>query len=172
MISESAISRTRLYTGFVLFAYIAGHLSNLALGLISLDVMNRALEIALAIWGNPLGQVALGGCFIIHFALGLRALFRRRTLRMPLAEAAQLSLGLLIPMLLATHFAGTRYLVSRFGAHIDYSLVLLNLWVVDPGASLAQALLAVAPGPRNASTEEPRAVLRDHHATVRPLYST
>lgn len=143
MIGETVINQTRLYTGLVLFAYIAGHLANLALGLISLGVMNRALDVALAIWGNPIGQVALGGSFVVHFALGLRALFRRRTLRMPIAESAQLSLGFLIPLLLAAHFAGTRYVISTLGAHIDYSVILLNLWVVDPGAGLAQALLVI-----------------------------
>ncbi len=143
MIGETLINQTRLYTGLVLFAYIVGHLANLALGLISLGVMNRALDVALAIWGNPIGQVALGGSFVVHFALGLRALFRRRTLRMPVAEGAQLILGLLIPLLLAAHFGGTRYVINTLGAHINYSVILLNLWVVDPGAGLAQALLIV-----------------------------
>ena len=143
MMSESTFNRTRLYTGIVLFAYVASHLTNLSLGLVSIDAMNRALVLALGFWGNPIGQIALGGSFLVHFALGLRALYRRHTLRMPPAEAAQLALGILIPLLLATHFANTRYVISALGGHVDYAVILYGLWSTDPVDGVAQVLLVV-----------------------------
>lgn len=143
MISETAINRVRLYTGIVLFAYIAGHLTNTALGLVSLDAMNHGLTVALALWGGPVGQIALSGSFAVHFALALRALYRRRTWRMPASEAAQLALGFLIPLMLAAHFAGTRYLITNYDALPNYASVLRQLWVNDPANGWAQAALVV-----------------------------
>ena len=54
--------------------------------------------------------VLLYGSLLVHFVLALLALYRRRTLEMPPREAAQVVLGLLIPLLVAEHVVGTRIL--------------------------------------------------------------
>jgi adenylate cyclase len=46
-------------------------------------------------------------------------------------------------LLLAAHFAGTRYVISALGGHVDYSVVLYGLWFSDPIGGVAQALLVV-----------------------------
>ena len=50
----------------------------------------------------------------MHFVLVLVALYRRRTLVMPPREAAQVLLGLLIPLLVAEHVVGTRLLHEMY----------------------------------------------------------
>ena len=73
------IRRVRLISGCVLFAYVATHLANHSLGLISLAAMEAGREWFLALWRNPLGTAALYGALSVHFALGLWALYRRRS---------------------------------------------------------------------------------------------
>src|SRR5579871_4156380 len=102
------IRRLRLATGLVLFAYIATHLANHALGLVSLAAMDAGREWFLWLWRNPVGTAALYGSLLVHFGLALWALYLRRSLRMPVLEALQLALGLSILPLLTIHAVGTR----------------------------------------------------------------
>lgn len=61
------------------------------------------------LWRNPVMTILLYGSLVIHFLLALWAIYRRRRLfRMPLAEALQLILGLMIVPLLGQHVLGTR----------------------------------------------------------------
>src|SRR6058998_3800247 len=101
-------SRLRLWSGCVLFLYVTLHLANHALGLISLDAMEAGRVWFLRLWRNPLGTAALYTALLVHPLLALWSIYRRRTLRMPAWETAQLVLGLLIPPLLAGHIIGTR----------------------------------------------------------------
>src|SRR5919198_4366581 len=100
--------RLRLLTGLVLFAYVTTHLVNHALGLVSLDAADAGRVWFIAFWRSAIGTVLLYGSLLVHIALALRALYERRTLRMPWRDAAQLALGLAIPPLLIAHVFGTR----------------------------------------------------------------
>jgi adenylate cyclase len=70
--------RLRLISGVVLFTYITTHLVNHALGIVSLGLAERGLEIALTFWRIPLVTVALYGSAFVHFALALWTLYSRR----------------------------------------------------------------------------------------------
>ena len=102
------IRRIRLTTGLILFAYVATHLLNHALGLISFRAMEEGRVWFLALWRNPIGTTALYGALLVHFSLALWAIYERRRLRYSAAELAQLVLGLAVPLLLAQHAIGTR----------------------------------------------------------------
>lgn len=112
-------------TGLVLFAYVATHLINHALGLISFAAMEAGREWFLAAWRNPVGTVLLYGSLLAHFGLAMWALYVRRELRMPPGEAMRLCLGILIPVLLAQHVAGTRGAHAIAGTNDSYAYVLL-----------------------------------------------
>src|ERR1700753_3752813 len=101
------LGRVRLGTGLVLFFYVLTHNLNHALGLISLDAMEWGRRPFLAFWRFPPIEMVFFAAAIAHFLLGSRALYNRRSLRMPFWEAAQLVLGLSIPPLLMLHFLGT-----------------------------------------------------------------
>ena len=130
--------RVRLITGLVLFAYVSTHLLNHALGIVSVDAMERGRDWFLALWRNPLGSAAVSSSLLIHFGLALWSIFRRHTLRMAGWEAAQLLLGLLIPPLLITHVMGTRLSSEIFDTEASYPWVLYVLWVADPMNALRQ----------------------------------
>lgn len=102
------IREIRLFSGLVLLFFVISHLVNHALGLISLGAMEKGLGWFLLLWRHPLATALLYGSVLIHFLLGLHALYRRRTLRMPPHEAAQLALGLVLPFLILQHVGGTR----------------------------------------------------------------
>ena len=99
MSSALLIRRLRLGSGLVLLAYLATHFANHALGLVSLDAMEDGREWFLLLWRNPVGTTALYAALLVHAVLAFWSLYRRRTLRMPAWEAAQLALGLAIPPL-------------------------------------------------------------------------
>ncbi|MGA2127542.1 MAG: adenylate/guanylate cyclase domain-containing protein, partial [Xanthobacteraceae bacterium] len=87
------IRRFRLASGLVMFAYVTTHFVNHALGLVSVEVMDRELHRIYQYWASPLGGFLLYSAFAIHYGLALWALWLRRSLRMPFAEATQLVLG-------------------------------------------------------------------------------
>jgi adenylate cyclase len=129
----------------VLFAYILTHLVNHALGIVSLDALEAGRAVFLAVWRNPVGTVLLYGSFLIHGSLAFRSLYRKRSLRMPGWEAAQLMLGLAIPPLLWEHLVGTRIASSLLGSTDDYAHTLAILWNLQPAAGLRQvATLSIA----------------------------
>ena len=136
-----SIRRTRLVTGSILFFYLTTHFLNHALGLISLDAMEAGRIWFLALWRNPIATTAFYGSLLIHFGLALWAIYQRHHLRMPFWETLQLLLGLCIPPLLATHFAGTRLAYEWFGVEDLYAKTVLALWHTTPVNGIRQALL-------------------------------
>ena len=98
----------RLYSGLIIAVYIGLHLINHSLGLASVEAMDALRTVIAPLWQNPVGTIALYGSLLLHFLLALRSVYRRDTLRMPLWEAAQLTLGLLIVPMLIAHVVGTR----------------------------------------------------------------
>jgi len=120
--------RLRLYTGLVLAAFIVSHFINHSLGLLSLDTMEAYRRVNALVWQHPVGTIALYGSFIVHGSLALYALYRRTTLRMHWWEAMQLSLGLLVPPLIAIHVIGTRLSQSLLGFNVDYPWILYVQW--------------------------------------------
>ncbi len=139
------LHRLRLLSGLALFAYVAGHLLNHALGLVSLQTAETARRAFIGFWRSPVGTPLLYGALIVHLALVLWSLYQRRHLRMPRWEVFRLALGLLIPIQLIPHIFGTRvtYELTDFG--FPYAKWMLLYWVMNPAVGLQQlALLVVA----------------------------
>ena len=133
----------RLASGLVLFLYVAVHLTDHALGLVSLAVAETGLRIAVTFWHSLPGTALLYGAAAIHIGLAFLALYERRTLRMPPVQALRIALGLWMPVLLIGHFVGTRFAFERYGLHADYTRVVWNLWTTD---AQWRQLAILAPG--------------------------
>ncbi|NEJ72764.1 2Fe-2S iron-sulfur cluster binding domain-containing protein [Rhizobium phaseoli] len=142
--SERTIRRARLGSGLVIFIFVLMHLSNHAIGLISVSAADKAARLFMAIWRNPLGTAIFYSSVLIHIALVLRAIYMRRSLVMPKGEMAQIVLGLLIPLLLIDHVIGTRIAHELYGYIDDYETVVGSLWIRAPGNGLRQAFGLVA----------------------------
>jgi adenylate cyclase len=125
------VGRLRLWSGYVLFFYVVTHLLNHALGLISLHVLEAGRVWFVAIWHNPIGQLALYGALFGHFFLALWALYQRRALKLSPWEWTQWVLGALIIPLGALHVVGTRLAHELYDLAPGYPWVLGSLVVSD-----------------------------------------
>lgn len=137
------IRKVRLYSGLVLFIYIFAHLLNHSLGNFSLALAERGLLIHKFVWQSVIGTTALYGAFILHFFLGLYALYERRMVHWTGSELAQLLLGLAVPPLLVTHLAGTRIAFAAYGIDKGYAQVLYSFWVLSPYICMVQQALVI-----------------------------
>ena len=128
----------RLASGLVLFGFVLTHFLNHALGLVSIEAMEGAQEYRVAVWQSGTGTILLYGAFAIHIGFAFAKLITRRTWRLPPWEAAQIGLGLMIPVLLFEHVMANRGL--RLVADIEdvYRNVLFQLW---PGSAVRQSAL-------------------------------
>ncbi len=136
----------RLTTGLVLYAYAGCHFLSHATGLFHLETMESlGRGVFLAPWRTWVGQSLLFGALFVHGGLGLKALIRRRHLRMPALEAWQLGLGLLIPLLLIPHAANVRLGHALYGFDDSYYRIVYQYWITTPLFGLSrQFFLLVA----------------------------
>jgi adenylate cyclase len=121
------VGRLRLWSGYVLLAYVSTHLLNHSLGLISLRVLEVGRAWFVFVWASFPGQVVLYGALLVHFTLALYAIVRRRTLHLSPWEWTQLILGLSIVPLAALHVTGTRLAKDLYDVHVGYAWVLGSL---------------------------------------------
>ena len=121
----------RLIAGLILFVFVFFHFLNHALGNISLAAMDWGDNLRARIGQTTVGIWVLYIALVTHAALALWKTARRRTWRMPIWEAVQLLLGLLIPYVLIKHIFGTRGAMVKFDSYIDYRHELSALWPAD-----------------------------------------
>ena len=133
------VRQVRLASGLILFVYVSTHLTNHAAGIVSLHAAEAVRRIFLATWRNPVSTSLLYGALVVHLALGLHAVYRRRTLRIPARELAQAALGLAIPLLMLDHIKGTRLAYALYDQADSYARVVWSLW--QPAQGLRQALM-------------------------------
>ena len=137
------VARLRSASGLILFAFVLSHLVNHAVGLVSLDAANAGLDVFRAVWGNPVSSLLVTIAFVVHLVIALITLYRRRTLRMRPWEAAQLILGLMIPVLLAEHVIGTMGADRVFDVRTDYIYIQTVFWIAAPINAIGLILLVI-----------------------------
>lgn len=141
MISTSIKSRVHIISGLILAVFIASHFANHALGIVSISLMERGREGFNTVWRSLPGTILLYGALLAHFLLALDALWRRRSLRMPVAEALKIGLGLALPLLISEHVVATRLEYSMSGFVRGYPEVLRAINVSN--GTVAQYVIAV-----------------------------
>jgi len=134
-------TKLRLISGLVLMAFVVMHFINHALTLHSLDAVIAGQMVFKTIWRSVPGTLILYGAFLIHIALVIANIYRRRSLRMPIWELIQIILGLLIPLWLALHVIGTRGLHEMFGVEDSYYGQFAFVWAGDPWRQVQMLLL-------------------------------
>ncbi|MGI9449700.1 MAG: adenylate/guanylate cyclase domain-containing protein [Geminicoccaceae bacterium] len=139
--SSDIETKLRLISGLVLMTFVVMHFINHALVLHSLDAVIVGQKIFKTIWRSPPGTLLLYGAFLVHIVLVILKIYRRRSLRMPIWEALQIILGLLIPFWLALHIIGTRGLHEVFGVDDSYHNQFAFVWAGDPWRHVQMLLL-------------------------------
>jgi len=130
--------QVRLVSGVVLFAYLISHFANHALGNISTDAMDIALQYLIAFWRSWPATIVLYAAALAHTALGIWALYERRQFRWTAIEATQLVLGLSVPALIMAHLVGVRLAASLYGHEKYYEQVLFAYWIARPYMAAVQ----------------------------------
>lgn len=138
--SGSLIQQLRLWSGLIILVYVTFHFINHALGLVSLDAMEKMLGVMSFVWGTIPGTVVLYGAFLIHILLGIWSIINIRTLRMPLWRWVQIFLGLAIPYWLISHVLITKGSELLTGLQVTYLQEFAFLW---PVAALKQNALLI-----------------------------
>ena len=137
-----SVRQVRLACGLIMFAYIFSHFFNHALGNVSFALMQDWLWYHIWWWRIPAVNITLYTAAMIHFSLGLWALYQRRHFRYTAAEITQLVLGLSIPLWLASHFGAVRVAGWIYGAEpVPYSNPLLGYWTTRPHMIAVQFIL-------------------------------
>jgi len=143
LIRGIGVRQVRITCGLILFSYLLSHFANHALGNVSYAAMEAGLEYHMAFWRNPLVTAVFYAAAITHWSLGLWALYERRQFRYRAPEITQLVLGLSIPFLLVTHFAGARLQSPLFGRDLYYAQALTAYWVSRPYMEWVQFVLLI-----------------------------
>jgi adenylate cyclase len=140
------VRQVRIACGLVMFAYIFSHFFNHALGNISYATMEWWLTLHIWWWRIPVVNFTLYTAAIIHFSLGLWALYQRRHFRYAGPEILQLILGLSIPLWLASHFGAVRVAGLVFDRlPPNYATTLFAYWAVRQHMIFVQfTLLTIA----------------------------
>src|SRR5215831_12097901 len=126
------VRQVRIACGLILFSYLLSHFANHALGNISLAAMEDGLDYHMRFWRDPVVTTVFYTAAIVHWGLGLWALYERRQFRYPVRELTQLVLGLSIPFLLVIHFVGVRLQAPLFGRDLYYAQAFIAYWVTRP----------------------------------------
>jgi adenylate cyclase len=137
------VRQVRITCGLVLFAYLLSHFTNHALGNVSYAAMVAGLDYHMAFWRNPVVMVVFYTAAIVHWSLGLWALYQRRQFRYRVPELTQLLLGLSIPFLLVGHFVGVRLESPLFGRDLYYAQAFFAYWFNRPYMEWVQFVLLV-----------------------------
>src|SRR5499427_3546959 len=170
LLSWLIVRRVRLGSGLILLLFVTGHLCNLALGLGSVDAMERWRGVLLMPWQTRLGQGLLLTAVIIHAGLGLVSLASRHSSAMSRTDWVQLLLGLATPPLLVNHVVGLAVasdLLDRFSP--DYGHVLAVYWKYAPLLALQQLLVVVIVWVHGAIGLYSRLVLRPVWPRLAPI---
>jgi adenylate cyclase len=128
LFSGIGIRQVRLASGLVLFAYLVSHFLNHALGNISMDALAEGVRFHTLFWQFLPVAIILYTAVLVHFGLGIWALYQRRQFAWRTVELLQLLLGLSIPILIASHIIGVRLGLTLFGHEKLYRQELYLFW--------------------------------------------
>jgi len=144
MHSAALIRRIRLVSGLILLTFVAGHLSNLLIGIHSLAAMESWRAALIGPWRTGIGEALLLTAALVHAGLGLYAIAARRSLAMSRTDVVQLTLGLLTPPLLLNHVVAT-YTAAQVTPGFDatYGMMLAVYWSFSPGYAFQQLFVVM-----------------------------
>jgi adenylate cyclase len=126
-----------------MFAYIAVHLVNHALGIVSLALAESGLRLEMVFWRSPPVTLLLYGAAAMHFSLALWTLYSRREWRLPWIEILRLAAGFSFPLLLIGHAVNTRLGDALFAIKPSYATIIATLLMAG---TQGMQLALLAPG--------------------------
>jgi adenylate cyclase len=130
----------RIVSGLYLLAFVTSHLLNLSLGLISIRAMDAARPYLSGFWTGDFSGPVLGLMLLVHYLIGLWAIFRKPVLNGTTQDMLQVLTGVFVIPLMATHVIGVAML-GDVGVHLDYQAINRLFWLSNPEIGLLQVIL-------------------------------
>ena len=131
----------RIGTGLVLYIFIACHLINVSLGVVSAELIEDYRPLFMTIWSSTAGGYLLLASLLVHACLGLRTLYYRNTLQMTFADSLQFSTGFLILPLMIPHVWGIVAMNRILDVSPTYPVLMQLFWIDNPLEGIRQVLL-------------------------------
>lgn len=136
-------TRIRVASGLVLMLYALLHFINIGLGLFGPTAMDVFQDARQALTRSLVGELVLYAALLAHCGLSLWRIALRGTLRMPVWEAVQTLLGLLIPLALVDHIVFTRVAHEVYDVNDRYGYLVSLIWGTPDGRMQSLLLLIV-----------------------------
>lgn len=133
----------RIITGLILYLFVATHLINVALGIISPELIEETRKAFMYVWSSEPGKFVLSICILVHMIAGLRTLYFRNTLKMTPSDGVQFLSGFLVAPLLIPHAWGVMAMVEILNVKPTYTILMHFFWIDSPLEGLRQVLLIV-----------------------------
>jgi len=133
----------RIVSGLVLFSFATLHLSNLAIGVVSIEMAEASRPWIMAPFSNFIGGPILMLSLLGHMLLGLASLYHRNTLRMTTQDAVQFITALAIPPLMIPHVWGVMGAAELLGIQATFPGLFKLFWIDAPLEGLRQTLVVV-----------------------------
>ena len=137
---ERSLRALRVISGLYLLGFVASHLSNLSLGLISIEAMDAWRPYLTRFWTMDGMRQVLLVVLLTHYLLGLQAIYLRPSLGINTEDVVQVISGLLVLPLLAVHAVGVAML-KQYDVTFTYEYANFLFWVANPAYGLIQILL-------------------------------
>lgn len=126
-------TQARIATGLILFVYILFHFLNIGLGLVSADVADAFQDLRLTVTRTYVGTAVLYGALAAHAALSIGKLVNSGRFSRKPADLLQIVLGLIIPLLLASHVIFTRGAALQYDTNDTLSYLAGLIWNTTDG---------------------------------------
>ncbi len=136
-------TRLRIASGLVLFFYALTHFMNVGVGLLYPGLMDSIQDWKQVVTRSVLGSAVIYGAFLVHMITAVSKLATRGTIRMPLWEATQNVLGVLIPFLLVAHLVHTRSAHEFYDVNDEFGYIILLIYDTWDGWLQSLLLLVV-----------------------------
>ncbi len=134
-------TQARISTGLILFAYILLHFINIGLGLVSPEAADAFQRVRLSVMRSAVGTAVLYGALAGHVCLSIGGLVLSGRLSRKPVDLLQIVLGLIIPLLLASHVIFTRGAFEQFETNDTLGYLTGLIWNTSDGWLQAGLLL-------------------------------
>ena len=142
------LSVMSVISSLIMVIFLLGHLSNLSLGIFSIELMDQALPYMMWLWQSNVGLALLGGATISYLLIMLirmfQSVFQGQILKMKFWQLVHLFTGLAFPFLLIGHVISTRGMHEIADVVPSYAVMVSWYWVLEPEVGVQRVIGLVA----------------------------
>jgi adenylate cyclase len=138
------LTRTRLYSGIILFFYAMTHLLNHSINVFSLEAATYVKENYFRlVWKSQVGTILLYGSFLTHVPLGIMSIVTRKSFKISLREWLQIIFIILAVFVLVQHIASMYIFTRSFESELPYSALFSAMLLIPEELAASTVLFSL-----------------------------